>query len=59
MDHAEEAKKLRNRAEECRALAEIMKGHEARNSYLDLAQSYDALAEREESMIGIPHDTAK
>lgn len=57
MDHANEAKKLRERAEECRALAEIMKEDAARDGYLALAKSYEALAEREEAMIGMPHDT--
>ena len=59
MDHANEAKKLRDRADECRALADIMKDQDARGGYLALAESYDALAQREEAMIGLPHDTVK
>ena len=56
MDHVGEAKKLRHRADECRALAEIMKDDQARLGYLALAQDYEALASREEGMIGIPHE---
>jgi hypothetical protein len=56
VDHAKEAKKLRDRAEECRALAEMMKQPGAREGYLSLADSYESLAQREEAMIGIPHD---
>jgi hypothetical protein len=59
MDHVKEAKKLRDRAEECRALAEIMKDHGARDGYRALAVSYDALAEREEAMVRLPHDVVK
>ena len=48
--HAENAAKLRNRAEECRALAEIVGIEEARAAYLKLAESYDMLAEQETVM---------
>ncbi len=58
MDRAKEAKQLRHRAEECRALAEIMRDEQARIGYLALADSYDALAGREEAMIGISHQTS-
>jgi hypothetical protein len=57
MDHDKEAKKLRDRAEECRAIAELMKDIEARDGYLALAKSYEILAEREEAMASLPHDT--
>ena len=36
MKHAQEAQKLRDRAEECRTLAGIVKGEEARAGYLAL-----------------------
>jgi hypothetical protein len=52
MDHAAQAKRLRDRAEECRVLAEIMKGSEARNGYLKLAEAYEALANNEEFLNG-------
>jgi hypothetical protein len=50
MDHAAHAKRLRDRAEECRVLAEIIKGQEARDSYLKLAEAYEALASDETAM---------
>jgi hypothetical protein len=53
MDHATEAKKLRHRAEECRALAEIVRDEQARTGYLALAEEYEALAQREQAMIDI------
>lgn len=56
MDHAKKAKKLRDRAKECRKLADIMKDQSARNGYGGLAESYESLAKREEAMIGLPHD---
>jgi hypothetical protein len=57
MDHAKKAKKLRDRAEECRALAKIMRDQESRAAYLSLAQSYETLAKHEEAMIGLAHNT--
>ena len=59
MDHAKEAKKLRDRVEECRAQAEMMKDQDARGGYLALAVSYIALAQREEAMIGLSHEMVK
>jgi hypothetical protein len=37
--------RLRDRAEQCRELAEIMKTDESRNEYLVLARAYESLAE--------------
>jgi hypothetical protein len=53
MDHAEQAKKLRDRAQECRQLAQIVQGEEARASYLALADAYETLAQREDAMTPI------
>jgi hypothetical protein len=50
MDHAAQAKRLRDRADECRVLAEIMEGQEARDGYLKLAEAYEALAKDEERL---------
>lgn len=47
MDHLSEAKRLHNRAEECRALAEIIHDQRARDGYLRMAEAYKVLAERE------------
>ena len=44
---------MRDRAEECRVLADMVTGDEARSGYLKLAEAYDALAKREEEMIGL------
>jgi len=49
-DHTEHAQRLRDRAEECRCLAEIIGEATARESYLRLAAAYDALAVEEELM---------
>jgi hypothetical protein len=51
MDHALEAKKLLDRADECRALARIMEDDEARASYLKLPDAYEALVRHEQSMM--------
>ena len=50
MDHAARAKRLRDRAEECRVLADIVKSQAAKDEYLELAKAYDALATHEESL---------
>ena len=44
------AKKLRDRAEECRALAQIVASAPNAASYLNLAQIYDGLAEQQEHL---------
>ena len=46
-NHLEHAKKLRARAEECRSLANL-DGQVSAQSYLKLAESYEALAWAEE-----------
>ena len=49
-DYAEQAKRLRNRAEECGTLAKLMTDKVNRQTYLQLAQSYEALALKEEQL---------
>jgi hypothetical protein len=44
------SKKLRDRAEECRALAQIVTSAANVASYLNLAQIYDGLAEQQEQL---------
>ena len=44
------AKKLRDRAEECRALAQIVTSAPNAAPYLNLAQIYDGLAEQQEHL---------
>ena len=44
------SKKLRDRAEECRALAQIVTSAPNVASYLNLAQIYDGLAEQQEQL---------
>jgi hypothetical protein len=51
-----QAKRLRDRADECRALAEIMKGQETREAYLKLAEAYEALASDEERLGAAPDE---
>lgn len=58
MDHAAHAKRLRDRAEECRVLAGIVQSAEGRAAYLTLAASYDVLAFREDTMARIGADLA-
>ena len=48
--HMENAQKLRVRAEECRALAQIGDTEAGRESYLRLAESYDRLADEEAAL---------
>jgi hypothetical protein len=43
------AKLLRDRAEECRALAQIVTDQQERDGYLKMAQAYEALAAQEEA----------
>ena len=45
MSQSSHVKRLRDRAEECRELAEIMETAEGRNEYLTLARAYESLAE--------------
>jgi hypothetical protein len=49
-DHAEQARRLRDRAEECRALAKLVSDKINRQAYLQLAQSYELLAVQEERL---------
>jgi hypothetical protein len=51
----EQIKRLRDRAKECRALATIVGDKDAANSYLTLAEAYEALANQEE-MIRVVHE---
>jgi hypothetical protein len=48
--HRENAQKLRDRAKECRLLAQIVGTDAGRQSYLRLAESYEVLAEQEEAL---------
>jgi hypothetical protein len=50
VDHAAVAKRLRERAEECRALARVMTSAAIAASYLRFADIYDALAKQEEQI---------
>ena len=45
MNHSSDVKRLRDRAEQCRELAEMTKTDESRNEYLALAGAYESLAE--------------
>lgn len=44
MLESEEAKRLRDRAEECLALADVMRDQQAREGYLRMAETYLLLA---------------
>jgi hypothetical protein len=48
--HTDRAIRLRDRAEECRALARIIPGEAGAAAYLRYAKDYDALAEQEERL---------
>jgi hypothetical protein len=48
-NHKEHARRLRNRAEECRRLSKLASDDTLRRSYLSLADSYDVLALHEEA----------
>jgi hypothetical protein len=50
VDHTARAKRLRDRAEECRTLAWIMTSEANAASYLRFADAYDALAEQQEQL---------
>jgi CMP-N-acetylneuraminic acid synthetase len=52
IDYAALSKKLQRRAEECRALAQIMTSADAA-AYLRLAKTYDAMAERADQLAAI------
>jgi hypothetical protein len=47
VDYAEQARRLRDRAEECRRLAKLATDKGTRRAYLELAQSYELLANKE------------
>ena len=49
-DHQSHARRLRDRAEECRALAEIVGNDLASASYIQLAEAYQRLADHEDVM---------
>jgi len=50
VDHTARAKRLRDRAEECRTLARIMPFQAGAAAYLRYAKDYDALAEQQERL---------
>jgi hypothetical protein len=50
IDHAALNKKLRHRAEECRALARVVTSAPNAASYLRLAETYDAMAEQADQL---------
>jgi len=56
VDDTARAKRLRDRAEECRALARIMPSDAGAAAYLRYAEDYDALAEQQEQLA---HDIAE
>jgi hypothetical protein len=45
MNNSSHVKWLRDRAEQCRELAEMTKTDQSRNEYLALARAYESLAE--------------
>jgi len=49
LDHFNHARRLRDRAEECRILAEIATNPRVRNGYLEMVAMYMALASDEEA----------
>ena len=50
VDHIARAKRLRDRAEECRTLARIIPSQAGAAAYLRYAKDYDALAEQQERL---------
>jgi hypothetical protein len=50
VDHTARAKRLRDRAEECRTLARIIPSQAGAVAYLGYAKDYDALAEQQERL---------
>ena len=51
IDHAALSKKLRHRAEECRALAQMMTSAANAASYLRVAETYDAMADTTDQLV--------
>jgi hypothetical protein len=51
IDHAALSKKLRHRAEECRALAEMMTSAENAAIYLRIAETYDAMSKQADQLV--------
>jgi hypothetical protein len=51
IDHAALSKRLRHRAEECRALAEMMASAENAAIYLRIAATYDAMSEQADQLV--------
>jgi hypothetical protein len=51
IDHAALSKKLRHRAEECRALAEMMTSAENAAIYLRIAEIYDAMSKQADQLV--------
>jgi hypothetical protein len=51
IDHAALSKKLQRRAEECRALAQMMTSAANAASYLRLAGTYDAMADATDQLV--------
>ena len=51
--HMENAERLRVRANECRALAQIVGTEQGRVSYLKLAEAYELLAEQEAALAAL------
>ncbi|WP_156489493.1 MULTISPECIES: hypothetical protein [unclassified Bradyrhizobium] len=51
MDHEAQAKRYRDQAEEFRAKSELMADETARGQYQKIADSYDDLANNEESLV--------
>jgi len=51
--HMENAERLRVRAEECRALAQIVGTEQGRASYLKLAEAYEKLADEEAALAAL------
>jgi hypothetical protein len=49
-DYAEQARRLRDRAEECRRLAKLATDKANRHAYQKLAHSYELLATKEEQL---------
>jgi hypothetical protein len=50
VDYTERAKRFRDNAEECRQLADRAHSDSARQTYLNVAKSYDLMAEDLESL---------
>ena len=51
IDHAAEAIRLRDRAEDCRARAVHTSSDDARRCWLEMATSYDLLATEEDHLV--------